>query len=56
MPFTNPILLEDERDYPWTWFIPVIWSEADLRYRAAHAAFEADNVRGETRGIYKEAA
>lgn len=36
MPYTKAVLLEDERDYPWQWFTPVIWSEADLRYRAAH--------------------
>lgn len=49
MPYTNPILLEDERDYPWQWFTPVIWSAADLAYRAAHSRFEEDNREGATR-------
>lgn len=47
---TKAILLEDERDYPWTWFIPVIWSEADLRYRAAHTQWEeCKNLEGAIR-------
>lgn len=49
--YTNPILLEDERDYPWTWFTPVIWSEADLAYRAAHTAFEETNEEGAIREV-----
>lgn len=43
MQATPATLLEDERDYPWQWITPVIWSEADLRYRAAHVRFEEDN-------------
>lgn len=49
--YTKPELLEEERDYPWTWFTPVIWSEADLRYRVAHARFEDDNVEGAVRDL-----
>jgi hypothetical protein len=49
---TKASLLEEERDYPWQWFIPVIWSDADLRYRAAHTTFEENNVEGATRGDY----
>lgn len=47
---TKAILLENERDYPWQWFIPVIWSEADLAYRAAHTHFEdCHNAEGAVR-------
>lgn len=56
MQYTKPILLEDERDYPWTWFTPIIWSEVDLSYRAAHTRFEEDNVKGEVRGDYSNVA
>ena len=47
--YTKLSLLEEERDYPWQWFTPVIWSQEDLDYRAAHARFEEDNVEGAVR-------
>lgn len=50
--YTAATLLEDERDYPWQWITPVIWSEADLRYRAAHTYFEDSNAEGLVRGDY----
>lgn len=53
---TKAILLEDERDYPWQWFVPVIWSEAELAYRATHSRFEEDNHEGAVRGDYSNAA
>jgi hypothetical protein len=46
---TNPILLEDERDYPWQWFLPVIWSEAEIAGRKQIAKFEEQNYEGKVR-------
>lgn len=46
---TKPELLEDERDYPWTWYTPVIWSEAEIAERKQIAAFEEGNYEGKVR-------
>lgn len=47
--YTNPILLEDERDYPWQWFTPVIWSAAEIAERSQIAKFEEGNYEGKVR-------